>query len=133
VIVVDASVLATALADDTDDGDLARARLRADPNLHAPHLLDAEVLSALRGQALGGSLDSRRAGQAIADLVALPIVRYPHAPFAFRVWELREVVTAYDALYVALAEALDAALLTADAPLSRASGPRCEVELLGAD
>lgn len=132
MIVIDASVLATALADDDQDGDLARARLRLNPDLHAPHLLDAEVLSALRGQVLGGSLDSRRAGQAVADLVALPIARYPHAPFAPRVWELRESVTAYDALYVALAEQLDAPLLTADAPLARATGPRCRVELLRA-
>ena len=130
MIVVDASVLATALADDDEDGDFARARLSQDPDLHAPHLLDAEVLSALRGQALAGLLGNRRAGQALADLVALPIARYPHLPFASRVWELRESVTAYDALYVALAEALDAPLLTADARLSRAAGPRCEVELM---
>lgn len=132
MIVVDASVLATALADDSADGDLARIRLIADPDLHAPHLLDAEVLSAFRGLARAQSLDARRAGQALADLVAIPVARYPHAPFAARVWELRESLTVYDALYVALAETLDAPLLTADAPLSRASGPRCEVELLRA-
>jgi predicted nucleic acid-binding protein len=132
VIVVDASVLATALADDGDDGDVARERLLIDSDLHAPHLLDAEVLAALRGQALGGSLDTRRAGQALADLVALPIARYPHSPFASRVWQLRESLAVYDALYVALAEALGAPLVTGDARLSRASGVRCDVELLGA-
>jgi predicted nucleic acid-binding protein len=127
---VDASVLAVALADDGPDGDAARARLTADPALHAPHLVDLEVLSMLRRQAGADLLDRRRVGLAIRDLVDLPIVRYPHLPFAWRLWELRDNLTPYDAAYVALAEALDCALVTGDGRLARAPGVRCTVEVL---
>lgn len=130
MIVVDASVLANVVADDTEDGDTARARLSGESVLHAPYLVDAEVMSVLRRRALGGDLAERRAGQALDDLEALRVVRYPHLPSARRVWELRENVTAYDALYVALAEALDCRLVTADARLARAQGPHCRIELL---
>ncbi|MGH2728460.1 MAG: type II toxin-antitoxin system VapC family toxin [Actinomycetota bacterium] len=105
-MVVDASVLAVALADDSRDGDLVRSRLAADPFLHAPHLVDLEVLSLLRLRVRTEDLDKRRADLALADLEELPLTRYPHLPFARRVWELRRNVTPYDAAYVALAEAL---------------------------
>ena len=124
-------MLAVALADDGADGDAARARLARDPALHAPHLVDLEVLSVLRRQA-AGLLDARRAGFALDDLVDLPLVRYPHAGFARRVWELRGNLTPYDAAYVALAEALGCPLVTADARLARAPGTRCDVEVLAA-
>jgi predicted nucleic acid-binding protein len=123
-------VLAVALADDGADGDLARGRLAADPALHAPHLVDLEVLSVLRRQASVGALDERRVGLAIRDLVDLPMVRYPHLPFVGRLWELRGNVTPYDAMYVALAETLGCTLVTADARLSRAPGVGCPVEVL---
>lgn len=130
MIVVDASVLAPALADDGPDGDRARARLR-EQRLAAPCLVDLEVTSVLRGAVAGGRLPVRRARQALADLVALPLERAPHTPLLERIWELRENVTPYDAAYVALAEAIEATLVTADGRVSRASGVRCEVEVLG--
>lgn len=130
MIVVDASVLATALADDADDGDRARARLRGE-QLAAPELLDLEVASVLRGQMRAGSLDARRADLALTDLDALPIQRAPHRQLMRRCWQLRDNLTIYDAAYVALAEALDVDLLTADRRLAKAPGPRCRIELLG--
>lgn len=130
MIIVDASVLAPALADDGVDGDRVRGRLRGE-QLAAPELIDLEVVSTLRRAARSGRLDDRRAGQVLIDLAALPLRRVPHLPLLSRIWELRDNLTAYDAAYVALAEALDALLLTADGPLGRASGVRCEVEVLG--
>jgi predicted nucleic acid-binding protein len=129
VIVVDASVLATALGDDGPDGDRARARLRGE-RLSAPELVDLEVASVLRRQVQGGAVDSRRAALALADLAALPLRRAPHRPLLVRCWELRDNLTVYDASYVALAEALDVTLLTGDGRLARAPGPRCRVEML---
>lgn len=125
-------MLAVALADDGADGDAARARLARDSALHAPHLVDLEVLSVLRRQAGAGLLDKRRAGFALQDLMELPLTRYPHIPFARRVWELRGNLTPYDAAYVALAETLGCPLVTADARLARAPGIPCDVEVLRA-
>lgn len=129
VLVVDASVLAPALADDGPDGDAARARLRGQ-SLVAPELVDLETTSVIRRQCRAGHLDRRRAGLALADLVDLPLRRAPHRPLLARCWELSENLTVYDAAYVALAEVLDVVLLTGDARLAKASGPRCEIELL---
>ncbi len=129
MIVVDASVLAPALADDFADGDLARTALRGQ-ELTAPELLDLEVASVLRRQGASGLLSVRRAEQALADLAALPVRRVRHAPLLPRCWELGQNLTVYDASYVALAELLDIALLTADERLSTAPGVRCEMRLL---
>lgn len=129
MIVVDASVLAPALADDGADGDRVRERLRGE-RLVAPELVDLEILSTLRRAARGGQLDERRSGQALDDLAALPLRRVSHQPLLSRVWELRDNLTAYDAAYVALAEALDALLLTADRAMGKVGGIRCEVEVL---
>lgn len=129
MIVVDASVLAPALADDGDDGDRVRGRLRGE-QLVAPELVDLEVLSTLRRAARAGRLDQRRSSQALEDLAALPLRRVSHQSLLPRVWELRDNLTAYDAAYVALAEALDALLLTADGGIGKANGVRCEVEVL---
>jgi predicted nucleic acid-binding protein len=129
VLVVDASVLAVALADDGADGDAARARLRGE-ELVAPELLDLEVASVLRAQLLADGLDSRRAGLALHDLAAMPVRRAPHLPLLPRCWELRQNLTIYDAAYVALAEALEVVLLTGDRRLARAPGPRCQIEVL---
>jgi predicted nucleic acid-binding protein len=128
VLVVDASVLAVALADDGSDGDRARVRLRGQ-RLAAPELVDLEVTSVLRGQFRAGALDARRAGLALADLAVLPLQRVPHRPLLSRCWELRDNLTIYDAAYVALAEILQADLLTADRRLAKAPGPRCHIEL----
>ena len=131
VLVVDASVLAVALLDDATDGDAARARLRGE-QLVAPALIDLEVVSVWRGLARGGHLDARRARLALEDLRALPLQRVDHVQLVERCWELRENLTVYDAAYVALAEALAATLLTGDARLSKAPGPRCPIEVLKA-
>ena len=129
MIVVDASVLAVALADDGSDGDHVRDRLR-EQGLAAPELIDLEVTSVLRRRAHAGSLDQRRAALALRDLRDLPLHRAPHLPFLPRCWELRDNLTPYDAAYVALAEVLEVVLLTADRRLAGAPGLRCSVELL---
>jgi predicted nucleic acid-binding protein len=129
VLVVDASVIAVALADDDVDGDRARARLRGE-QLAAPELVDLEVASVLRGQLRAGTLNRRRAELALSDLDAIPIQRAPHRPLLARCWQLRENLTVYDASYVALAEVLDADLLTGDRRLAAAPGPRCRIEVL---
>jgi predicted nucleic acid-binding protein len=129
VLVVDASVLAVALADDGPDGDAARSRLRGQ-TLVAPGLVDLEVTSVLRGQHRAGLLDDRRASLALGDLRAIPMRRAPHLPLLRRCWELRDNLTTYDAAYVALAEALEATLLTGNRRLARAAGPTCTVEVL---
>lgn len=130
MIVVDASILASALGDDGSDGERARGRL-AGERLFAPQLVDLEVASVWRRAARAGRLGGRRASQALTDLAELPLARAPHQPFMSRIWELHDNLTPYDAAYVALAETLEAPLLTADRRLARAPGVRCEVELLG--
>ena len=129
MIVVDASVLVTALGDDGPDGERARARLVGE-RLAAPHLVDVEVVSAWRRLAAAGDLDERRAAFARADLRALPMDRVPHTSLIDRCWELRANLTIYDAAYIALAELLDAPLLTADAKLARTPGSACTIEVL---
>ena len=129
MLVVDASVLATALIDDTGAGEVARARLRGS-SLLAPELLDLEVVSVLRRQLLAGELDSRRAALALQDLADLPVTRVPHRKLIPRCWELRQNLTVYDAAYVAVAELFGTALLTADRRLAKAPGLRCEVEVI---
>ncbi len=129
MLVVDASVLAVALADDGPDGDAARSRLRGE-TLTAPELVDLEVASVLRCQNRVGLLDTRRAELALTDLAALPMHRAAHLVLLPRCWELRDNLTTYVAAYVALAEALAATLLTGDRGLARAAGPTCTIELL---
>jgi len=115
VIVVDASAIVEALVGAAPSDDLLDA-LRGD--LEAPHLLDIEVLSALRGLQLGGRITESQADQARANYAALGINRHEAAPFAERIWQLRHQFTAYDAAYLALAEGLAAPLLTCDVKLA---------------
>lgn len=129
MIVVDASVIVSGLADDGVDGDLVRARLRGE-RLAAPSVIDLEVVSAWRRLVTTGALDERRAGLALADLRALRLQRAPHVALLTRCWELRENLTVYDAAYVALAEFLGSTLLTADARLAGAPGVHCTVEVV---
>lgn len=129
MIVVDASVLYSALADDGADGSRARSRL-GDEVLHAPIHIDLEVVSAVRNARRRGELAEHRAVTALAELAELSVQRYPPRPFIGRIWGLRHNVTPYDAAYVALAEALGAVLVTADGQLKDAPGPTCEIELL---
>lgn len=130
MLVVDASVLFPALADDGSDGDAVRARLRGE-SLAAPELIDLETESVIRRRLSVGGLDARRAELALIDLVELRLRRIRHRPLLPRCWELRENLTVYDASYVAAAELLDAVLVTADARMAAAPGLRCEVDLLG--
>ncbi len=129
MIVVDASVIVTGLADDGPDGDLVRRRLRSE-QLVAPELIDLEVVSAWRRLVSVGDIDERRATLALGDLRSLRIDRSPHGPLLERCWELRHNLTVYDAAYVALAELMDLDLLTGDRRLAEAPGIRCAVELL---
>ena len=129
MIVVDASVIVTALADDGDDGDRVRERLLGE-RLVAPRLIELEVVSAWRRLAAAGQLDDRRVALAMTDLSTLRIERARHQPLVRRCWELRPILTLYDASYVALAEAIDAVLLTGDERLAEAPGVRCSVEVM---
>jgi predicted nucleic acid-binding protein len=128
-VVVDTSALLPALLDVGSSGQAARAALSA-PDLIAPTLIDVEVLHALRGRVRGGKVEPRVAVQAIADLRRIPMERCEILPLLERVWELRDNVTAYDATYVALAEAFDAVLVTGDERLSKATGPRCRFQVV---
>lgn len=131
MIVVDASGLVNALADDAVDGDLTCGRLLADPDPHAPSLVDLEVLPVLRRQLRHGGLDNRRADLAVVDLRTLALTRYPHDELVSRVWALRDALTPYDGAYVASAEVLECVLVTADKQLARVSGSGCPIEVLG--
>lgn len=130
MIVIDASVLANALADDTDDGDLARDRIRRARGISAPDLADVETVAVLRKRWIAGTLSAQRFSAAVGDLEALAIDRYPTGRLMRRAFELRDNVTPYDAAHVALAELLECPLVTADRRLARAPGTGCEVELL---
>ena len=129
MIVVDASVIAAALIREDFVADRLRARLVGE-RLSAPAVMDIEVVSTWRGLSRAGRLASRRAEVALADLAGMPLERSPHGPLMPRIWELRDNLSAYDAAYVALAEALDTILLTGDARLARAPRIHCDVELL---
>ncbi|MHB8245999.1 MAG: type II toxin-antitoxin system VapC family toxin [Acidimicrobiales bacterium] len=125
MIVVDASAAVSALL---NAGPARRAL--SDEQLHAPHLIDAEIASALRREVAGQRLESASAWTALDLWRRLALTRYPVVGLLERVWELRESLSAYDAAYIALAELLNCSLLTADARLSRASGSRCPITVV---
>jgi predicted nucleic acid-binding protein len=129
VIVVDASAVLELLLNRPSAPALRRLLLHSGELLHAPHLIDVEVLQVIRRYLLAGNLDEKRATEALSDHLDLPIERYPHEVLFSRIWQLRTNLTAYDAAYVALAEALDAILVTADVRLARGvpRGLRVEV------
>ncbi len=130
MIVVDASALLEVLLN-TSAGTLVTRRLFAEnETLHAPHLVDLEIAQVLRRYALTGDLKSTRGLQALEDLADFPLTRYPHDLLLPRIWELRHNITAYDAAYIALAEALAAPLLTRDAALASAGGHHAQIELI---
>ena len=130
VIVVDASVLANALADDEDDGDTARRELRTAGEVAAPDLVDVETVSVLRKRWLRHTLTDQRFATAVAHLQQLDFERVPTLRLVPRAFELRANVSAYDACYVALAERLGCELITVDGRLATATGPRCPVRVL---
>jgi predicted nucleic acid-binding protein len=130
VIVVDASAVLEVLLNTADGARIAARCFGAGETLHAPHLLDLEVAQVLRRYARSGELTAERGAQALADLADLPLVRYPHEFLLARIWELRDSVTAYDAAYLALAEALAAPLVTRDTALASTRAHRARVELI---
>ncbi len=130
MIVVDASILANALADDGADGATARHRLTGASPLAAPDLIDVETVAVLRKRWIAGDLTDQRFSDAIEDLEDLDLTRYRMLPLMRRAFELRANVTVYDATYVALAERLDCTLLTADQRLATAPTIACSVEVL---
>lgn len=125
MLVLDASAAVALLVDTGPDGDWA-GHVLAGQHLVAPHLMPVEAANILRRAAARGEISADAAALAHANLIALGVDLYPYEPFAGRVWELRENLTAYDAWYVALAENLGARLATLDGALCRAHGPRCE-------
>lgn len=130
MIVLDASALIEVLLR-SPLGLRVEARLFEHPEaLHAPQLLDVEVLQVLRRFEARGELGSARGTAALTLLEAFPLRRHPHEPLLARMWSLRANVTAYDAAYVALAEAIGAVLVTCDARLGRAPGLRASVEVV---
>lgn len=130
MIVPDASIVLDILLR-TPRGQRIEQRLLSARHLWcAPHLLDVEVAQVLRRYARAGELDDRRGKEALQDLADLPIERYPHDVLLPRVWELRENLTAYDAVYVALAEVLDATLVTADRRLADSPGHLAAIEVV---
>ena len=130
MIVVDASALVELLLDTDEAGAVAARLFDSGASLAAPHLIDVEAAQVLRRYAQVGEIDDRRGREAMADLADMPIRRYPHDVLLPRVWDLRHNLTAYDAVYVALAEALDAPLVTRDRRLARAAGHGADIELL---
>jgi predicted nucleic acid-binding protein len=133
VIVLDASALVELILD-TPTGQLVADRI-ADPaeSLHVPHVADIEVVQALRRYVREGEIDADAGETALDDLRALDLQRHAHEPLLERVWELRRNLTAYDAVYLALAEVLDGVLLTCDRRLSQAPGMSRRVMLVGAE
>lgn len=129
MIVLDASAAARLLLRLPPADRLAERLFEREESLNAPELFELEVLNVLRRYSVVGGLRDGRALDALAALGDLGVTLYPHPPLRHRVWALRENLTAYDAAYVALAEALGAVLVTVDARLARAPGTLARVEL----
>ena len=123
-VVIDASVVVAALIDTGSTGVWAESLIGTEM-LASPHLMPVEAANVLRRAAASGAVAAATASLAHQDLTALRVELFPYSACAARIWELHENVTAYDAWYVALAELLDAPLITLDARLARAPGPRC--------
>ena len=130
MIVLDASAAIELLRRSDIGRHVANLLAGDDEDVHVPHLLDVEVAQGLRRLVRIGDLRPARAGQAIEDLANLAAIRHTHEGLLPRVWALRDNLTSYDAVYVALAEALDATLVTLDAGLAHAPGHTASVELL---
>ena len=128
MIVVDTSAVITALVGRPPNHALS-SRLSDDTDLHAPHLIDIELIHALRRLVLNGNLSEDRASDVRVDFADISIMRYPHLPLADRIWALRHTITAYDAAFVALGEVLDVPVITCDARLASAIGHSADIEL----
>jgi len=130
MIVVDASAVVEALLRTAVASGLRRRLFDPRQTLHAPHLIDVEVAQVVRRYAASGQIDDHRGRAALGDLADLPMHRHSHDVLLPRIWSLRANLTAYDAVYVALAEALDAPLLTCDRRLAGAAGHQAMIELV---
>ena len=126
-MVLDASIVVELLINGALADSIRDELARSNESFIAPHLIDVEVMSAIRRLAAGKKIDRHRTGQLLADLAALPAERYPHTPLIGRIWELRHNFTAYDATYIALAEATNSVLYTGDDKLCK--GHRARVML----
>lgn len=132
LLVVDASALVEFLLQTDRGRDIAPVLTRPDADLHVPELCDVEVVSALTGLERRREIDATRSREALEDHLALPLVRHTHDGFVPRIFALRENFAAYDATYLALAEGLDASLLSGDARLIRAARRWTGIELIEA-
>lgn len=132
MLVVDASCL-TEVVIGAPGAEEVREHLAADPEHAAPHIVDVEVFGVVRREHMLGRLDGTEARQAVEDIGSWPGERFGHRLLLARAWELRDTVRGWDAMYVALAEALKAVLLTTDARLARAEGPACRIEVVTAE
>jgi len=130
LIVVDSSALLEVLLRTLAASRIEKRIFASKETLHTPHLVDLEIAQVLRRYCAAGEMVPARGKEALRDLTDFPIIRYPHDMFLFRVWELRNNLTAYDAVYVALAEALSAPLLTRDARLASSPGHSATIELI---
>jgi predicted nucleic acid-binding protein len=130
MIVADASAVLDVLRRRPTAGAIEARLLGSGLALHAPHLLDVEIAHVVRRQAAGGYIRPDRGRELLADLASLPLQRHPHDWLLPRMWELRQNLTAYDAVYVALAEALDAPLVTRDARLAATPGHGAKIEVM---
>jgi predicted nucleic acid-binding protein len=130
MLVVDASCLCEVLTG-SPGAESVRVRLAADEDHAAPHIVDVEVFGIIRRELMRGRLDRTAAALAIDDLQDWPGERFGHRLLLPRAWELRNSVRGWEAMYVALAEALDATLVTTDRRLARANGPTCRIETIG--
>jgi predicted nucleic acid-binding protein len=129
MIVVDASAILEVLLQTPAAQRVSRLLFQAGETLHAPHLIDLEIAQVLRLYVRSAVISAERGSEALADLADFPLTRYPHSILLTRIWQMRNRLTAYDAAYVALAEALDARLVTRDRALAKA-GSRVQVEVI---
>jgi predicted nucleic acid-binding protein len=130
VIVPDASVIVTILLANPDSVRIRGRLFRSGGPFHVPHLIDLEVIQTLRRLCRAADMTLSRASQALDDFQAFPFIRYPHRLLAGRIWQLRHNLTAYDAVYLALAEALQATLYTCDSGLAEIARRTVSVELM---
>jgi predicted nucleic acid-binding protein len=128
-MVVDASAMLEVLLNSPAAPEIGSRVFAPGEVLHAPHLIDVEVMQVLRRYSIAKALSPARARQAFEDYMNIPLERFPHDVLLPRIWELRHNLTAYDAAYVALAEALDAPLVTCDRAIGSAKGHRANVQL----
>ena len=130
MIVVDASAMLEGLLVTPAASRVAARMFAAGQTLHVPHLIDLEVAQVLRRYTRSGEIGARRAEEALNELADLPLIRYRHDVLLRRIWQLRHNVTAYDAAYLALAEVLDAPLLTRDKALASSLGHTATIDLV---